>query len=137
MAERGSERPDYGVDAPAAMRNLFLLGGACLLLLLVVPPSFHVTSAIEISLHSLLAWPGAILTIEGLLFLLYVKVGKFRHRDFMLGMHSWRGDEQVLDVGCGRGLLLAGAAKRLEAPGGLRSRDRTGCLVECGYGREL
>jgi ubiquinone/menaquinone biosynthesis C-methylase UbiE len=31
----------------------------------------------------------------------------------MLSLHPWRGDEQVLDVGCGRGLLLAGAAKRL------------------------
>jgi arsenite methyltransferase len=33
----------------------------------------------------------------------------------MLGLHTWRGDEQVLDVGCGRGLLLAGAAKRIAA----------------------
>ena len=36
----------------------------------------------------------------------------------MLGMHAWRGDEQVLDVGCGRGLLLAGAAKRLQTLAG-------------------
>jgi arsenite methyltransferase len=27
-------------------------------------------------------------------------------------MYAWRGDEKVLDVGCGRGLLLVGAAKR-------------------------
>jgi arsenite methyltransferase len=33
----------------------------------------------------------------------------------MLSLVPWRGDEQVLDVGCGRGLLLAGAAKRLAA----------------------
>jgi arsenite methyltransferase len=33
----------------------------------------------------------------------------------MLSLHSWRGDENVLDVGCGRGLLLAGAAKRIAA----------------------
>jgi arsenite methyltransferase len=33
----------------------------------------------------------------------------------MLGLHTWRGGENVLDVGCGRGLLLAGAAKRLAA----------------------
>jgi ubiquinone/menaquinone biosynthesis C-methylase UbiE len=31
----------------------------------------------------------------------------------MLAAHSWRGDEQVLDVGTGRGLMLIGAAKRL------------------------
>jgi ubiquinone/menaquinone biosynthesis C-methylase UbiE len=31
----------------------------------------------------------------------------------LLSKISWRGDEHVLDVGCGRGLLLIGAAKRL------------------------
>jgi ubiquinone/menaquinone biosynthesis C-methylase UbiE len=31
----------------------------------------------------------------------------------MLNMAPWRGDEQVLDVGTGRGLLMVGAAKRL------------------------
>jgi ubiquinone/menaquinone biosynthesis C-methylase UbiE len=60
-------------------------------------------------------WTGALLVLEGLLFLFYVKFGKFHHRDRMLSLHSWRGDEEVLDVGCGRGLLLAGAAKRLTA----------------------
>src|SRR5262249_54722402 len=42
----------------------------------------------------------------------YSKVGKFRHRDRMLAKIAWRGDEQVLDVGTGRGLLLIGAAKK-------------------------
>jgi arsenite methyltransferase len=45
--------------------------------------------------------------------LAYSKFGKFRHRDRMLAKVNWRGDEQVLDVGTGRGLLLIGAAKRL------------------------
>jgi arsenite methyltransferase len=31
----------------------------------------------------------------------------------MLNMLRWRGDERVLDVGTGRGLLLIGAARRL------------------------
>ena len=31
----------------------------------------------------------------------------------MIDSVSWRGDEQVLDVGCGHGLMLIGAAKRL------------------------
>jgi ubiquinone/menaquinone biosynthesis C-methylase UbiE len=45
--------------------------------------------------------------------LIYAKWGKFRHRDMMLNMLNWRGDERVLDVGTGRGLLLIGAARRL------------------------
>jgi arsenite methyltransferase len=39
--------------------------------------------------------------------------GKFRARDSLLNAIPWRGDEQVLDVGCGHGLMLIGAAKRL------------------------
>jgi SAM-dependent methyltransferase len=108
----GVERADYGVDAPAVLRNLFLFGGLCLLLGLVGPHRLHV-GRVVFKLGSTLLWTGGCLVVEGFLYLLYVKKGKLKHRDYMLSMHDWRGDEQVLDVGCGRGLLLAGAAKRL------------------------
>lgn len=39
--------------------------------------------------------------------------GKFRQRDSILRRLHLRGDETVLDVGCGHGLLLIGAAKLL------------------------
>jgi arsenite methyltransferase len=109
-------RLDYGVDAPAVMRNLFLFGTLCLLLGIFAPSPLHLgpVSLLSRSFY----WPAGFLLGEGLLFLLYVKVGKFRHRDSMLGLHSWRGDENVLDVGCGRGLLLVGAAKRIAALSG-------------------
>lgn len=108
--------PDYGVDAPGVMRNFFLLGFACLLSAAFAPHIVHVGS-VKIEMRSFF-WPAGFLIAEGLLFLLYVKFGKFRHRDFMLGMHEWRGNERVLDVGCGRGLLLAAAAKRIAAQKG-------------------
>ncbi len=41
------------------------------------------------------------------------KVEKLRERDALLDLIPWTGREQVLDVGCGRGLMLVGAAKRL------------------------
>lgn len=41
------------------------------------------------------------------------KLGKLRERERLLDAVPWRGDETVLDVGCGRGLLLTGAARRL------------------------
>jgi arsenite methyltransferase len=109
-------KPDYGVDAPAVMRNFFLIGTACLLFAIFSPHILHL-GPVELNARSFY-WPAGFLLAEGFLFLLYVKVGKFRHRDFMLSLHPWRGDEQVLDVGCGRGLLLAGAAKRLSALSG-------------------
>jgi arsenite methyltransferase len=103
-------KPDYGVDAPAVMRNMFVIGIACLLMGLFGPRRLTFGS-VTILPVSMFLWTGGFLIVEGFLFLIYVKVGKFRHRDKILAMHTWRGDEQVLDVGCGRGLLLAGAAK--------------------------
>ena len=42
------------------------------------------------------------------------RFAKPRIRDRILDSIPWRGDENVLDVGCGRGLFLIGAAKRLK-----------------------
>jgi ubiquinone/menaquinone biosynthesis C-methylase UbiE len=50
---------------------------------------------------------GALLLLWGSL------VGKFWMRDALLDAVPWRGDEHILDVGCGHGLMLIGAAKRL------------------------
>ena len=41
------------------------------------------------------------------------RVGKFRMRDKIFGELELKGNEDVLDVGCGRGLLLIAAAKKL------------------------
>ena len=111
MATSTSTRLDYGIDAPGVMRNLFLVGALCLL---IVSPHLGSISVVTRAFY----WPAGFLLAEGCPFLLYVKYGKMRHRDFMLSLHPWRGDENVLDVGCGRGLLLAGAAKRIAALSG-------------------
>ena len=107
-----STKPDYGVDAPYVLRNLFLFGIAGLLAGIFGPRQVHFRQIVFLPRPMFLG-TGTLLIIEALLFLFYVKVGKFHHRDRMLSLHPWRGDEQVLDVGCGRGLLLAGVAKRL------------------------
>jgi len=78
---------------------------------------------------------GAIFAIEGLLMLLYSKHGKFRHRERMLAMHAWKGDEHVLDVGTGRGLLLVGAARKLTSGRGVgidiwSTKDLSGNAME-------
>lgn len=114
MTSATREKPDYGVDAPAVLRNFFLIGGICLVLAIAGPRQVHVGPVIFI-LRPMFNVAAIILLAQGCLYLLYVKFGKLRHRDRMLALYSWRGDEHVLDVGCGRGLLLAGAAKRLSA----------------------
>jgi ubiquinone/menaquinone biosynthesis C-methylase UbiE len=54
-----------------------------------------------------------ILYAEALLMVWSSRFGKLRERDRLLDSMTWRGDERVLDVGCGRGLLLVGAARRV------------------------
>jgi SAM-dependent methyltransferase len=110
-------KPDYGIDAPAVLRNLFLFGGLCLLAGLFLPSVVHL-GPVALNTRPSFLWPAFFLLAEAFLYLLYVKVGKFRHRDRMLAIHEWQGGESVLDVGCGRGLLLAGAAKRIRGLNG-------------------
>src|SRR5262245_50202181 len=51
--------------------------------------------------------------LTGLGMVWYSYFGKLRMRERLLDRVPWRGDERVLDVGCGRGLMLLGAAARL------------------------
>jgi arsenite methyltransferase len=105
-----SSRIDYGIDAPGVIRNLLVLGVVILAAALLVPP-FHVGSAF-VDLRGFWVTGTTCLFFGGLM-LLYSLRGKFRHRDRMLALAKLRGDEDVLDVGTGRGLLLVGAAKKL------------------------
>ncbi len=106
------QKPDYGIDAPKVLRNL-LLFGVLGLVLGIFGPRLVQLGPVRLLPRPMFFGTGSMLLLEGFLYLFYVKVGKLYHRDRILSLHSWRGDENVLDVGCGRGLLLACAAKRM------------------------
>jgi ubiquinone/menaquinone biosynthesis C-methylase UbiE len=115
-------KANYGLDAPKVIRNLLL---ATLLGFLAWPPGL----ALELVLWSDTPEPfriifplqyigpsvGLVCLLMAWWMLYYSLFGKLRMRDALLSQLPWRGDEAVLDVGCGRGLLLIGAAKRLKA----------------------
>ncbi|MGH9587307.1 MAG: class I SAM-dependent methyltransferase [Acidobacteriaceae bacterium] len=97
---------NYGIDAPGVIRNMAVIG---LALLIAAAIARHFASPSQYAM----LWTGIWLELGSVLMLVYSRWGKLLHRDRMLNLHQWRGDEQVLDVGTGRGLLLVGAARRL------------------------
>jgi arsenite methyltransferase len=104
-------KPDYGIDAPHVIRNLVLSGLAVIVLCSIFR---KVTiGPVTLVLFPGLLWSGGWIIAGGVMMYMYSKVGKFRHRDRMLNQINWNGNEQALDVGTGRGLLLIGAAKRM------------------------
>jgi SAM-dependent methyltransferase len=56
---------------------------------------------------------GAVALVQAALMVYSSRRGKLRFRDRLLDALGLVGHERVLDVGCGHGLLLIGAAKRL------------------------
>ena len=102
----GRTQPEYGVDGYPYIVGL---SAAALVLGLVsgiLGAYGHQGLATALTLVAILpAVPAAL----GLRYVLY---GKRIHRDRLLDRIQWKGDEHVLDVGTGGGLLLIGAARR-------------------------
>src|ERR1051326_9468373 len=96
-------KPCYGIDPPGVVRNLLVIGAA-LIVSGIVFPTIHLGD-VTILWNRSAFWPGGSCFLTGILMLVYAKWGKFCHRDMMLNMINWRGDERVLDIGTGRGLL--------------------------------
>ena len=102
---------DYGVDAPAVVRMLTGFGVGGVVAGMAVA-AFAPWTALSIAGWVLLAAALAPLTL-GMMMIAYAIAGKRRFRDWMLARHAWRGDEHVLDIGAGRGLMAIGAARRV------------------------
>jgi SAM-dependent methyltransferase len=113
--------PNYGVDAPGAIRWLLVVAALALALAVTaiagVLPSVAVVPLPGVRLVFPLVSTGLLMAAGFSLGAAWIyfgsKRGKIEAREKLLDRLTWRGNERVLDVGCGRGLLLVGAAKRL------------------------
>lgn len=106
-------RADYGIDAPPVVRNLAL--GGCTIILVGIA-AFVFISEPRWLRYLLGYWgifAGGSMLLTSLLMVWSSKVGKLRQRDLLIQSLGLKGNETVLDVGCGRGLLLIEAAKHL------------------------
>lgn len=108
-------KANYGWDAPGIMLGLLGIGGVLVAtgvaLAVLRPWAFSLAPAV------VLVVADAVPLTLGLAMLQYGLAGKRRTRDAILDLVTWRGDETVLDVGTGAGLLMIGAAKRLTLGG--------------------
>jgi ubiquinone/menaquinone biosynthesis C-methylase UbiE len=113
MTTSTAPQPDYGFDGPRGLVLLLLVSVGCLGVAIglggiqSLPPW-----GILLAQAALLIVAADCLLLMGSL-LWYSKIEKPRAREQLLNLIPWHGEEVVLDVGCGRGLLLVGAARRL------------------------
>jgi SAM-dependent methyltransferase len=106
------QKPDYGLDSPRELRRNVIYGVGGLVmgtLLLLIGQG----APMGILLGGVCVLCGLALCGIDATLLWGSRVGKLRVRDEVLSQIPWRGDERVLDIGCGHGLLMIGAAKHL------------------------
>lgn len=110
-----AKRENYGIDAPGVVRNFAIIA----VVLLSITGFAYVHGSPDwlapflptIRLTGLICLGMMLWMISSSLWFKQIVMRR------LLDEHRWRGDEQVLDVGCGRGLVAVGAARRL-GPGG-------------------
>jgi arsenite methyltransferase len=97
----------YGLDAPPVVRNLALCSLAAWLMFAL---SFAHWLPITINGFQ---WPALCFAFGAASMMWSSRYGKLRRREALLDRLDWRGQEQVLDIGCGRGLMTVAAARRV------------------------
>jgi len=113
-----AERPNYGIDAPGVVRNLAVTGAVLLLVAVsalgsLIPRVVSLGSGVRLAIVPSFLPAGLALCATACWMYFGSKYGKISEREKLVGRIEWKGDEQVLDVGCGRGLILIGAARKL------------------------
>jgi arsenite methyltransferase len=95
---------DYGLDAPGIVRTMGT-GGFLLIILATLAPLGRALGSASASM-------GISFLISAVLMIASSRIGKLKARNSLLDAIGLKPTDHVLDVGCGRGLLLVGAALR-------------------------
>jgi arsenite methyltransferase len=110
-------REDYGIDAPTVVRTLGTIGGVLLAASAATVALLHWHVVARNGLTDVLRINGlangGICLAMAAWMLASSRWLKARVAARLLDARRWRGNEQVLDVGCGRGLVAIQAARRV------------------------
>jgi SAM-dependent methyltransferase len=130
-----SPRPNYGLDAPGVVRNMLVIGTCAFAVAAgvrwgIIPDALHI-GPVVLTLFGTGLGMGFAFVFTALSMIYSSRIGKLKRREWLLDQLDWTGTEQVLDVGCGRGLLLVAAARKLTTGGATgidiwRSEDLSG-----------
>jgi SAM-dependent methyltransferase len=107
-------KADYGIDAPDVLKSRITAGVVFVLFGTII---WYMNRTLvpdrALAMLGVLGAIGMVYLLVAAVMIWSSRVGKLRVRDRVLSALEFRGDEKVLDVGCGRGLFLIGAARRL------------------------
>lgn len=106
-------KADYGIDAPGLAFGFGMGGLMGVITGLIVLRFGESLPGFMSSLAWAACYMGLAFFLTSLVMVWGSKVGKLKLRDRILANIALQGHEQVLDVGCGRGLMLLGIAKGL------------------------
>ena len=106
-------KANYGVDAPGLVKTFLLISVLCFVTSLSLWGCFVPQRAWASWVAGLLLVPAVYALGMFCLMLWESLVTKIISREVILDKLHWTGAEVVLDVGCGRGLMVVAAARRL------------------------
>ena len=109
-------KPDYGIDAPKLVRRFAIRGALFIAFAGFLYYSNRNTSpGSATAIASMLLAVGITFALIAIIMVWSSRITKPKVIERIVESIPWRGDETVLDIGCGRGLFLISAAKRLKS----------------------
>ncbi|HTZ41670.1 MAG TPA: class I SAM-dependent methyltransferase [Candidatus Omnitrophota bacterium] len=102
------EKINFGIDAPTAVKKLFIMSVIALVLFFASLFLFP-----KILIESLLFIVFIIFLIASILLILSSKIFKIKNRNKLIFLLNLKGNEKILDIGCGNGLYTIGLANKI------------------------
>lgn len=106
------KKPQYGYDAPGVIKRMLIYSMLTLSITIILSQALP-TSLISKLIIATMVILALFMLMPAVTILLGSVYFKFRERDWLFSKLPLKGNENILDLGCGHGLLLIAAAKQI------------------------